>query len=145
MGFALGAVVPCIAQGQLARCAAIGDDRARLACYDALARTEAPAAGAPSPSAPAAEAAAPPATEIERRWELRPDLQRGTFKLQPYRALYALAHYSTNMNEQPSSPTRPPPTQDIHLDPFEAKMQLSFKAKLAQDMLGTSTDAYSSR
>jgi phospholipase A1/A2 len=142
VALALGAFAPCIAHGQLARCAAIGDDRARLACYDELARTEAPAAtAAPSP-APAPETAAAPASEIEQRWELRPDLQRGTFRLQPYRALYGLAHYSTNMNEQPSSPTRPPPSQDIHLDPFEAKMQLSFKSKLAQDMLGTSTDAW---
>jgi phospholipase A1 len=147
-------LLPCLAQAQLARCAAVADDRARLACFDALARSEAPPptpAAAPRGEPAAATSTAPPPdavalqsppSELERRWELRPELRRGTFQLLPYQPLYALVHYTTHVNQHPSSPTRPAPVDDINLDLVEAKMQLSFKSKLAQDILGTSTDAW---
>jgi phospholipase A1 len=144
LAIGLAALLPCVAHAQLARCAAIADDRARLACFDALARGESPPAP-PHENARPTQAAAtpePPATELEQRWELTPALRRGTFQLRPYRALYGLVHYTTNIDREPSSPTRPVPTQDIGLDKLEAKMQLSLKTKLAEDILGTSTDAW---
>jgi phospholipase A1 len=133
------AALPGAAHAQLARCASIHDDHERLACYDALARSEATV-----PPAAIRDAAADPPepSQLQKDWGLGPAAPQPIFQLRPYRALYALGHYTTNTNEQPSSPTRPPPSQDIHLDPFEAKLQLSLKSKLAEDMLGTGTDLW---
>lgn len=145
--FALACAAAGSARAQLAVCASIGDDRERLACYDALARAEHADTSATTPhqdDVPAATAASrpAPATELERSWELRPDLKRGTFELRQYRALYALAHYTTRTNPNPSSPTRVAPEPDIQLDPLEARMQLSLKSKLVENLLGSATDVW---
>jgi len=135
------------ASARIASCAAIADDRERLACYDALAQREAPghadAAPATAPSSPLREQPAPTAPSmLEERWELRPELRHGPFRLLPYRSLYLLVHATTNTNDTPSSPTRPAPVQDITLQQVEAKLQLSFRTKLAEDMLGNATDVW---
>jgi phospholipase A1 len=157
---------------QLASCVAIDDDRARLACYDALARPTvapgtpappAPAAGAPAPATPANEASTPGAptlrtpaavatpvvaggaaepSALEKRWELRPALRQGAFKLQAYRPLYALVHLTNSANNTPSSPTHETSPQAIRLENIEAKLQLSFKTKLMEDVLGSGTDMW---
>ncbi len=130
----------------LARCAAIASDAERLACYDALAKREnaqAPAAGAaaqrPTGQQPSLE---PAATELETSWELRPDLKRGTFRLRPYRPVYALLHITSDIDNEPSSPTRPVGTRDVQLDRAEVKLQFSLKSKLAQDLFGSATDLW---
>jgi phospholipase A1 len=136
------------ARAQLAACAAIADDRERLACYDALAgRTAAEARDETErprfpPELLERHAATQAASELEKQWELRPDLRQGTFRLLPYRPLYALIHATSNINNAPASPTHPPPVQDVALERTEAKFQLSFKTKLAQDILGSATDLW---
>jgi phospholipase A1 len=124
---------------------------ARLACYDERERNEAAKAAkaaedseATPPVAPAqAERAsgARAASALERRWELRPDLQRGTFNLLPYRPVYGLVHWASSANEQPSSPTRSF-SERIDLNRAEAKIQLSFKAKVVEDLLATDGDIW---
>jgi phospholipase A1 len=135
----LAMTMACDAHAQLARCASLVDDRERLACYDALAREQgvAPAAATSTPATPPQ-----PATELQKRWELRPEDKQGIFQLRPYRPLYALVHWTTNTNESPSSPTRPPPTSDIHLDSLESKLQLSLKSKLVENVLGGPGDLW---
>jgi phospholipase A1/A2 len=147
------------ASAQLASCAAITGERERLACYDALAqrappgRADAPRAPVPppgaqdasapsAPTAPSASSAPTAPTALEERWELRPELRHGPFRLLPYRPLYLLVHGTTNTNDTPSSPTHPSPVQDITLQRVEAKLQLSFRTKLAEDMLGSATDVW---
>ncbi|HEX4883363.1 MAG TPA: phospholipase A [Casimicrobiaceae bacterium] len=152
----LAALALPVHAADLAACAALGDDRARLACYDALAGAP-PASATPAPpaTAPAAPTPAPPvvlllerpreapaAGELERRWELRPDLRQGTFRLLPYRAIYALARATSDVNDLPGSPTRPTVADGVDLDRVEAKLQLSFKTKLVEDAFGTGTDAW---
>jgi phospholipase A1 len=137
-----------IAGAQLGSCATIEDDRQRLACYDAIARPHAPAsahdASGPSSNARAKAPDARPAvaSELEEQWELRPDLRRGTFTLRPYRPLYALVHATDSLNGNPQSPTRSLDRNDVELDRVEAKMQLSFRTKLAEDIAGSRTDAW---
>ena len=135
------------ASGQIASCAAITEDRERLACYDALAQREPPShADAAPAAAPASQPREPSASTapsaLEERWELRPELRHGPFRLLPYRPLYLLVHGTTNTNDTPSSPTRTAPVQDVTLQRVEAKLQLSFRTKLAEDMLGSATDVW---
>ena len=129
-----------------AKCAAIADDHDRLACYDELARAEHP----PLLRAPGTDAAAhapvvaePAPSEIEKRWELRPGLKQGIFKLLPYRPLYALGHGTSNTNDDPNSPTRAlTEPENIKLERVEAKLQLSLKTKLLQDILASPADLW---
>ena len=143
-------IIPITASAQIAACATIVDDRARLACYDHIARPTAPPAQSPGTQSRESIAQAPsqppassePATAFERQWELRPELRTGAFRPQSYRPLYALIHATTNINDSPSSPTRSTSVDDIRLDRAEAKLQLSFKAKVYEDLFGSSTDAW---
>jgi phospholipase A1 len=132
------------AHAQLGACASILQDRERLACYDALARAEraAPAEASTPPAADTAGVRAP--TELEKRWELRPELKQGIFRLLPYRPLYALAHATSDVNDRPSSPTRSigVSTPQVDLQRAEAKLQLGFKTKLAQDIAGSAADLW---
>jgi phospholipase A1/A2 len=137
-----------VVHAQIAACAPIAEDRARLACYDTLARRERSASNAvptPSPAVPVpppGESRPTYPTALEQRWELRPELRLGPFKLLPYRPVYVLVHATSNTNDDPHSPTRASPVQDIQLERIEAKLQLSFKTKLAEDLLGSATDVW---
>jgi hypothetical protein len=99
------------AHAQPASCRSITGDRERLACYDAREKAE----HLPKPEVVRALVAAPQTreavkpdamSELEKRWELCPDLKRGAFKLLSYRPLYALVHATSNTNDESSSPTR---------------------------------------
>lgn len=144
-GIALTACLE-VAAATLASCAAIVDNRERLACYDDLARREpgheAEAAAANRVRAKALENRGVQDTELDRQWELKPDLSRGIFRLLPYRSVYALLHASTDINNSPTSPTRSVALQDVELQRFEAKLQLSFKSKLLQNVGGSATDLW---
>jgi phospholipase A1 len=151
--FALAAaigVVASAANAQLSGCARISADAARLACYDDLARTSAaaqptreqpPAASRSNDTQGSSTIAA--ATELERRWQLRPDLKQGTFELQPYRPVYALIRATNNPNERAQSPTRPfVAPESVNLQNAEVKLQLSFKTKVLEDVLGSRGDLW---
>ena len=131
---------------QVTACARIPDAATRLACYDDLAgRGQERAAPSATPAIPAEapERVAAPASGLDSRWELRPELQQGVFKLVPHRPVYGLVHWTTDANQQPTSPTRAfDGTQPVELEPFEGKIQLSFKTKLAQDLGGTQGDLW---
>jgi phospholipase A1 len=130
----------------LDRCAAIGDDTARLACYDALAGRATPpepaAVSAPAvPEAAAATAAVPqpatlasPASPMQRHWEL--DRGEGLFHFRAHKPLYLLpARYSHDPNEQPFRAAQDSlDEQEQELDAVEAKFQLSFKLKLLEGL-----------
>ena len=80
---------------------------------------------------------------MQERWELRPELQRGIFNLVPHRPVYGLVHWTADRNERPVSPTRPfDVAQPVELDRGEGKIQLSFKTKVAEDLLGTPGDLW---
>ena len=73
-------------------------------------------------------------TEI---WELEPDAQKGTFLLSKYKPIYVLPfRYTSKPNELPyNSGTEVISEKYVHIDKLETKFQLSFKVKLAQDIL----------
>ena len=143
---ALSCALPTHAQ--LSTCVNIPEPEARLACYDAAAGRD---AGGPTaaPAPPAIGAAPVTASEtakpsfLEERWEVGTAQKRGIFNLRPHRPIYGLVHWTSDKNDVPNSPTRafdfPRP---VDLDSVEGKIQLSFKTKLAEGLLGTRSDLW---
>ena len=148
---ALAAALPAAALAQdPAACAAL-DDARRLACYDAIFR---PQAAAPPPAAivpPVArdEASARDAVAttpsgkglvagdyLTKFWELDADSRRDTFVVRTYQPNFLLpAHYSSNVNKAPSSPTHPDGGTFPQYRKTEAELQLSLRAKVLEDVL----------
>ena len=81
---------------------------------------------------------------MSHRWELDSASKRGTFIITPYRMIYILpGRWSSNPNESPVSenpnyvyPFKAP------LNNYEAKFQLSFKAKILQGLLWDRADLW---
>ncbi|HWT54551.1 MAG TPA: phospholipase A [Rhodocyclaceae bacterium] len=150
---ALSGVVSMAQADGLKDCLGIQDDPVRLACYDKLARQSLPektvvildkAPSAP-PSLPVViDNPLPPSpvSALSERWELDPQSKAGTFQFRAHNGTYILPVYgSSDVNQSPSSPSRgvaSVPRQQ----PGEIKFQLSFKSKLAEDMLGSGTDLW---
>lgn len=141
-----------------AQCAALSDDRERLACYDRAFRSQpagvASPALAPAPSRlplAAAAAVAPSDAEQQRirrervgsslgeRWELDPGSSLGSFLPRAYKPLYVLPVVTTNrVNRQPSSGSaQNTVSEPIPLSDTEAKFQISLKSKIWETVLGT--------
>jgi phospholipase A1 len=157
MLLALAAAFPLNALAQdPAACAAL-DDAKRLACYDVLYRP-AGAAGRPQipadpgqispPSArkePSAlqEVATTPSGKglaagdyLTKFWELDSESRRGTFVVRTYEPNFLLpAHYSSNINKTPTSPTHPHGGNFASYRKTEAELQLSLRAKVVENFL----------
>jgi phospholipase A1 len=141
---------------RLARCAGIGAEQARLACFDALAAghtadTAAPAAPAPAPSEPPGDAApvtartaAPdPAAPDPAVADAEP--QRRVLGIQAYRKNYVLpVTYNDNVN--PILPEEEalelPFLGEDALDDLEMKFQISFEVPLWTRILNRPLDLY---
>lgn len=119
----------------LARCAKLESIDERLACYDELARATESASGGPiDPS--------PTPSHLSEVWKLgtKQVSARRLTEILGYRPTYIISRWTSDPNEQPSSPApgRDSPLQD--LDRNELKFQVSLKAELvsrhAFDQLG---------
>lgn len=129
-------------------CVVLPEDAARLACYDAVHKRAAPAPeAAPSPL-PAASAAGLPAAPrpepvgesvLDDRWDLDGRRSRELFVPRPYKPVYLLpATWTDRVNQTPSSPSPERTVTDaLGLRALEAKYQISFKAKLWENVLGS--------
>ena len=121
----------------LADCATIDADDARLACYDARAGRVA------MPVADLADVVAAPAPSLlTENWELKGNSD--LFYLRRYKPVYLLPYFHTSRtNSNPSSPTRGAASSTpAQLDSTEAKFQLSFKTKLLNDIFGNNGDIW---
>lgn len=134
------------------RCTGLRDDAQRLACYDAQhgrKRLQATERGAQSVTTPAQTPAAgsgtqPPPGRLSQEWDLDSARRGKLFRLRPYHPNYLLpVRFSDNPNRSPLSPasghqvTKPAPYQSV-----EAKFQLSFKFKAAQNLIGHNGDLW---
>ena len=129
----------------LAECAQLAEDGARLACYDSLAGRGPLALPAPEivASAQPLTAATAPASLAVASGEagfVSPRLKQeeknvnNRFVIIPHRRNYLLpVTYNTNPNEEAWAEMHP----DNGMDRAEAKFQISFKAIVWQDILGT--------
>ncbi len=125
------------------------EDAQRLACYDAALRKPVdpvmPATtAAPSLVVPPVEAESIRqrhlGSTLDERWELTQDTSLGAFLPRPYKPLYIMPTVTTNrVNRQPQSLTEDHSVNSpLNLDKFEAKFQISLKAKLLAGLLGGS-------
>jgi len=113
---------------RLQRCARIADPSSRLACFDRL--VPPPESAPTTPLAPISEEEAP--SLIGDRWGIGISDRDSRFDVRAHRPSYLLfARYSDAPNTLPTSPTKPPLTEPLDINPTEAKFQVSFKVKLA--------------
>ena len=128
-------------------CSAIPADADRLACYDRVAgRSQPEAVPAPKPEVKEVAAAARAPVEAEaaetgllsalsRHWELDDAAKQGAFLFRPHHANYFLpVKYTSAPNNTPFQATFPQP--DLGLDSVETEVQLSFKIKAMEGVLG---------
>lgn len=125
----------------VADCRQEADDIRRLACYDRLFRD--PLAATPAGESSEKVAAGPEPTPLGRFWELDAADKRGTFIVRTYQPNFLLPiHYTSSLNRLPSSPTHPGQTLQAHYRPLEAKLQISLRAKIAEDLLLPNADLW---
>ncbi|WP_051412633.1 phospholipase A [Pseudoxanthomonas sp. J35] len=81
---------------------------------------------------------------LDSRWELAKDSKLGIFQLRAYKPVYALpAFWTSKPNTRPHSPNpNNTVTTPEELDSVEAKFQISFKTKLAEDLFGDNGDIW---
>ncbi len=79
---------------------------------------------------------------LSERWEL--DSDPGEFIFRPYKPVYFFpVFYSSNINTLPKTPTHAVAAADeLPIDSVETKFQLSFKTKLARNLLGGHGDLW---
>ena len=153
---ALAAAFPAsvLAAQDPASCVGLSDAE-RLACYDAIYRpqaADAPAVANPKPLVPPVARDEPSALQevatttngkglaagdyLAKFWELDDADKRGTFVVRTYQPNFLLpAHYSTNINRAPTSPTHPDGGTFPQYRQTEAELQVSLRAKALQDFL----------
>jgi phospholipase A1 len=130
-------------------CSSIPADTERLACYDrvsgrsqpdvAVAPGEAAKAEAQPASQPVVTPPAPPEprllSALSRHWELDDEAKQGAFLFRPHHPNYFLPlKYSPSPNNTPFQAALIQP--DLGLDPIEAELQLSFKIKAMEGVMG---------
>jgi phospholipase A1/A2 len=153
---ALGAI-STLSAAQENACRSIVNDSQRLACYDSMARSGgATTANAPAPDTiekierPLALSTGEASKQhvlvsnLSERWDLDADNKRGTFVLLPYKPIFLLPiTFTDHVNQAPSSPAPGRTTsQSADLNPVEAKYQLSFKTKAAENLFGDNGDLW---
>lgn len=145
-------------------CRKLEDTERRLLCYDAipgatvtgrdeLAETVREAAAGVDPAL--AETDPPDSAEqvaeipvlrsrMMREWELDDATHGGLLRIRSYRALYLLpARYTTRRNRLPSSPAPGRSVTEAEpLDSIETKFQISFKAKVLDNLIGNNGDMW---
>lgn len=134
----------------IAGCASIEDDAARLKCYDSLAgrktqETQQPS-GSPAPEQPPKTASpagddqtARDQSVMSRQWDLDEANRRHRFVIRSYRPNYVLPlAYNTSPNMDASLDVDP----NARAQNTEVKFQISFKVKLWEDILGKDMDLW---
>lgn len=80
---------------------------------------------------------------LSRFWELERDHKRGLYQMRTYHANYLLPyHYSSNVNQQPTSPTRGASERNDTYRNYEVKIQLSLRTKILEDFLLPNADVW---
>lgn len=159
--------ITVVAAEDLSVCRSKVVESERLRCYDNLAnaqqrsavsgpassggaaRSEVVAAGSTgaSPAALAAKAvdvAPVSGSLLGKAWELDSGLRGHTLRIRQYQPVYVLPmFYASRPNDQPSSPAAGHSAAgSLGLDSTEAKLQISLKSKIAEDLVGNSGDLW---
>jgi len=155
-----GLIVSCIYSAALSaqtleQCLAL-EDTERLACYDEIVKAQQKerllaerVIEAPTPEILVSEegevetAPIPVATVLQSLWELDEEDKRGTFRVRTYQPNFLLpVHYTTSINRQPQSPTLEGAEFQENYKAIEAKLQVSLRAKMFEDLLLPNADLW---
>jgi phospholipase A1 len=131
----------CAPAADLADCAKMDNPDERLACYDTLSgRTKQSVSGTVSEESKEESHVHPDRlTVMEKHWDLNPQRRKRVFVLAPYRPNYFLpVAYNSSPNEDTALEYDP----DAKAQHTEAKFQLSFKAKVWEDVFGKNVDIW---
>jgi phospholipase A1 len=81
---------------------------------------------------------------LDSRWELAKDSKLGIFQMRGYKPVYLLpAFWTSSINQKPSSPNPSNTvTTPLEMEAIEAKFQLSFKTKVAENLFGDNGDLW---
>ena len=148
----LGSVTPAMA-ATLSDCRSLTDSGGRLACYDSLPDVREPAvagatAGAHVPEQPDAPGISATSevtgSNLGQAWELDAGQRGHLLRIRPYKPVYLLPFFRTsNRNTRPSSPAaNHSVSAPVDLDDTEAKLQISLKTKIAEDIFGDNGDLW---
>ncbi|CAI8152974.1 MAG: Putative phospholipase A1 [Pseudidiomarina mangrovi] len=76
-------------------------------------------------------------------WELSEEQKRGTFQLRTHQPNFILvAHHTSEINKQPTSPTRGDSVRIDTYKPNEVKLQISLRTKVMEDFLLPNADVW---
>lgn len=133
-----------------AGCASEPDDRRRLQCYDRVFEHSETLAVARPASETTGTSTAEPEPELGRAgsimsktWELGQNDKRESFVVRTYLPNFLLpVHYTSNINRSPSSPTQPVSPSHDNYRQIEAKLQISLRAKVAENLLLPGADLW---
>lgn len=133
-------------QGAAVACAGEPDERQRLACYDRAFAAE-PAAFAPPATlplpAPVGEPVEGGASAMSAEWELNAGDKRRDFIIRTYHPNFLLPlHYTTRINRAPNSPTQGDGERQADYRQTEAKLQVSLRAKIVENLLLPGADLW---
>lgn len=135
-----------VSQADAGDCGRQTDDQLRLACYDRAFAAGQPVAatGAPHPPLPLASSSAEKVDSVmNKAWELTPENKRGAFVLRTYQPNFLLpVHYSSNINRSPHSPTQAAGASHSEYSSVEAKLQISLRAKVVENLLLPGADLW---
>ena len=143
----------------LSECRRLIDDRARLACYDRVAAGVPPLPATNAADAQPTAIAAPEQPPLEssmalpetprspsllgQAWELDPEERGRILRIRPYKPVYVLPFFRANQpNHHPNSPAAEHSASYTALGTTEAKLQISLKSKLYEDLLGRNSDLW---
>jgi phospholipase A1 len=141
---------PVMATESGTSCANETDDLKRLACYDNIYRGLSEASEAPEKK-PSQENHAASITidpdegtsVLSQAWELSQKEKRGTFTVRTYSPNFLLPmHYTSSVNQLPHSPTHPAETDPKKYRQIDAKLQISLRAKIAENFLLPNADLW---
>jgi phospholipase A1 len=128
-----------------AECASQPDNTLRLACYD---QKYAPASAANTIDAVATQPGitienGPASSGMAKVWELGAADKQGTFIVRTYLPSFVLpVHVTSKINRTPGSPTHPDGGNNPNYNPADAKLQLSLRAKVAENLLLPGADLW---
>ncbi|MBT9519598.1 MAG: phospholipase A [Dechloromonas sp.] len=131
----------------LVGCADEADDRLRLACYDNAYKRLKTGSETVSDAQIDAQVATSDSQRdssvMSKTWELGPADKRNTFVVRTYLPNFLLpVHYTSNLNRTPHSPTQAVGTANRDYRSVEAKLQISLRAKVVEDLLLPGADLW---
>lgn len=132
----IGTSIVAQAAGGIADCARELDNDLRLRCYDALSESPVQTAALPPPDAVETSG-------MSRFWELDEADKQGTFVAKTYLPNFLMpVIWTSTMNRAPSSPTHPAPAVNNNYKTIEAKLQISLRSKVVENLLLPGADLW---